>query len=470
VARNHFNIILTITLLATGFVSAQETPDAEKQATDSKEPTSDQESIANSDWPQFRGVNASGVGSESPPIEWNVESGMNIMWKRKLDGLGHSCPIAFGGHVFLTTAVSETNDDEVPTGFVGGNGESAVDSGKWRWQVAAFDLESGVEIWRRTVATGEPTIKRHLKATHANSTPATDGKHVVAFFGSEGLYCLDIDGNLLWKKDFGRLHSGPYDAPKLEWGFASSPIIHDDKVIIQCDCLNTGFVSILNIDDGSEIRRIKRNDVATWSTPSIITTKTETQLVCNGYKQMAGYDLQTGKQLWTLRGGGDVPVPAPLISDGLIFLSSGHGRSSAYAISPEARGDITPTSNGEPLAKGLIWWQPRGGSYIPTPIIVGDFLYTCNDRGVLTVRETRTGQLVYQERVGGQYSASAVATGDHLYFSSEDGVVSVVEAGTEYTLSASNDMQEPVFATPAIVNDRLLIRTIHHLYAIGSRQ
>jgi outer membrane protein assembly factor BamB len=469
VTGNYFFVVLGITLLGTEFASAQKTPVAEKQATDSTERISDQESLASSDWPQFRGVNASGVASGNLPTEWDIESGKNILWKRKLDGLGHSCPIAYGDKIFLTTAVSETNNEKVPTGFVGGSGESAGDSGKWRWQVAAFDLKSGVEIWRRTVATGEPTIKRHLKATHANSTPATDGKHVVTFFGSEGLYCLDVDGNLLWKKDFGRLHSGPYDAPKLEWGFASSPIIHEDKVIIQCDCLNTGFVSILNIKDGSEILRIKRDDVATWSTPSVIRTETETQLVCNGYRQMAGYDLRTGERLWTLQGGGDVPVPAPLINSGVIYLSSGHGRSSAYAISPEARGDITPARDEAPLPDGLLWWQPRGGSYIPTPIIVGNLLYTCSDRGVLTVRESRTGDLVYQNRVGGQYSASAVATAEHLFLCNEDGTVSVVSTGTDFKVAANNNMQEPIFATPAIVGNRLLIRTAHHLYAIGTK-
>jgi len=468
VIKGPFLVVLVVSLAGAGRVSAQETAESEKNAPATKKLKVDQDADRFGTWPQFRGVGASGVGSGNPPTEWDVESGKNILWKRKLDGLGHSCPISIDGRVFLTTAVSESNDETVPTGFVGGSGESAIDSGSWRWQVAAFDLETGVEIWRRTVASGVPTIKRHLKATHANSTPATDGKHVVACFGSEGLYCLDIDGQLLWEKDFGKLHSGPYDAPKLEWGFASSPIIHNGKVILQCDCLNTGFITVLSISDGSEILRIKRDDVATWSTPTIITSETETQLVCNGYRQMAGYDLVTGERLWTLHGGGDVPVPAPLIANGRIFVSSGHGRSSAYAISPAARGDITPRVTGDALPDGLLWWEPRGGSYVPTPIIVRDILYTCSDRGVLTTRDIQTGELVYQERVGGQHSASAVATEDHLYFSSEDGTVFVVNTGPDFKVAASNSMQEPVFATPAIVGDQLLIRTTHQLFCIGT--
>lgn len=423
--------------------------------------------MAGRDWPQFRGVGASGVGSGDPPAEWDVETGRNILWSKKLDGLGHSCPIVSGDRVFLTTAVSEGNSDSVATGNVGGAGETAADSGSWRWQVVCFDLKSGVEIWRRTVASGKPTIKRHIKSTHANSTPATDGRHVVAFFGSEGLFCLDVDGQLLWKKSFGRLHSGPYDAPELEWGFASSPVIYEGKVILQCDCLNTGFVAILDLKSGRELRRIERDDVATWSTPAVLKTETETQLICNGFRQMASYDLATGKALWTLRGGGDVPVPAPLTAHGLVFVTNGHGRSPVYAVSPSARGDLTPDRLG-PLPEGLAWWQPRGGSYIPTPVIVGDYLYTCTSYGVLSVREAKTGEPVYQRRVGGLHSASSVATPNHVYFSAEDGTISVVKTGSEFELTGENVMPEAVFATPAIAGDRLLIRTVGQLFVIGS--
>ncbi|MDA7977614.1 MAG: PQQ-binding-like beta-propeller repeat protein [Pirellulales bacterium] len=427
------------------------------------------ESTPDSYWPQFRGVQACGIGSGNPPIEWNVETGENILWKRKLDGLAHSSPIVHGNHVFVTTAVNERgNEQAIQTGFLQGTGQSADDSGNWRWQIACFDANTGIEIWRRTVANRKPATKRHLKATHANCTPATDGTHIVAFFGSEGLYCLDFEGKLLWQKDFGKLHSGSYRSTDLEWGFASSPVIHEGKVIVQCDCLNTAFVAILDVTNGNEIHRIPRNDVATWSTPLVMETETETQLICNGYRQMASYNFETGEQIWTLSGGGDVPVPAPLTAHGLVFLSNGHGRQSAYAISPSARGDITPDgSDSDELPDGLVWYEPRGGAYIPTPIVVDDYLYTCSSRGVLAVRDAKTGELVYQQRVGGQYSASAVATKDQLYFCGEDGTVNVVKTGVDYELLAKNDMQETVFATPAIVGDQILIRTANHLYAIG---
>ena len=219
--RNLFAVILGLVLMDVEPLLAWQPPDTAVPHKSAPTAALLNPQIAHNNWPQFRGFQAGGIGSGTPPVEWDVDTGKNILWKRPLDGLGHSCPIVFGDRIFLTTAVSEQNKQSIPTGLVGGNGESASDSGNWRWQVASYDLQTGLEIWRRTVATGIPTIKRHLKATHANSTPATDGRHVVACFGSEGLYCLDVDGNLLWKKDYGRLHSGPYDAPNLEWGFTT---------------------------------------------------------------------------------------------------------------------------------------------------------------------------------------------------------------------------------------------------------
>lgn len=423
-------------------------------------------------WPQFRGVGALGVSEGNPPTEWDVEKGTNILWKTPLDGLGHSAPVIWGDSVFVTTAVSIDNETpSLETGWSGGSGEAAPDSGEWHWKMICLDRDTGDVRWSKTANTGEPTIERHMKASHANCSPATDGNLVVAFFGSEGLYCYDFQGNLVWNKDLGRLHSGPYNAKKLEWGFASSPVIYQGHVIVQCDCLNTGFVSIMNLETGDEVRRIERKDVATWSTPCVIRHGGKTQIICNGYKQMASYDFDTGEQLWTLSGGGDVPVPTPLFHDGLVFITNGHGRSPVYAISPDATGDITPKED-EELSAGLVWFEKRGGSYMPTPIIVGDLLYTCNDNGVLTVRRTKSGEQVYRKRVSGDsntFSASAVATADHLYFSAESGDVMVVRTGEEYELVTTNEMKSVVMATPAIAGDQLFIRTVDHLICIAPK-
>ena len=430
---------------------------------------------ADDHWPQFRGHRGDGIGSGNPPAQWDVESGEHIAWKTPIPGLGHSSPIVWGDRVFVTTAVnSDVERPSVETGWSGGSGESAEDSGEWSWQLLSIRLSDGKLDWKKEACSGQPVIKRHLKASHANCTPATDGRYIVAFFGSRGLYCFDFDGNMVWHKDFGKLHSGPYDAPELEWGFSSSPIIHDGRVIIQCDCLNTNFVAILDIETGREIRRIDRDgEVATWSTPLVVQTADQEQVVCNGYRQMAGYDLKTGERLWHLGGGGDIPVPAPLFSDGMIYLTNGHGRSATYAIRTSASGDLTPDVellDEESKDDGLVWWQPKDGSYMPTPIICDQLLYTCNDNGRLTVREAASGEVVYRKRVGTgrrTYSASAVASNEHVYFVSERGEVTVVKQGTAFSKVAQNEMNDIVMATPAISADRLLVRTVKYLYCIA---
>ncbi len=424
-------------------------------------------------WPRFRGHGGLGIGSGNPPTQWDTQTEHNVSWKTPIPGLGHSAPIVWGQRVFLTTAVnSETDNPAVETGWSGGAGESAQDTGQWTWQVMCLELATGKILWTKDAHVGEPTIKRHLKASHANCTPATDGEFVVAFFGSEGLHCFDFAGQLIWQHSFGQLRSGPYDAPELEWGFASSPIIHDGRVIVQCDCLNTQFVAILDIKTGKELRRIDRDgEVATWSTPLVVTTADRTQIVCNGFHQMAGYDLETGTRIWQLSGGGDVPVPTPLFAHGLIYLTNGHSRSPTYAIRPTATGNLTPSDQEfADSHSGLAWWQPRDGSYMPTPLVIDKLLYTCNDNGRLTVRDAITGELVYRQRVGTgsrTYSASAVAAGGYIYFVSERGEVTVVEQGRIFKKTANIDMGEVVMATPAVSGDRLLIRTARNLYCLA---
>ena len=439
---------------------------------------------ADGNWPSFRGRNGSGIGSGSPPIRWDVKTGESIRWKTPIPGLAHSSPIIWGDRVFLTTAVSSRTDaPELKTGWLNGTGDSPAESEPWTWKLLALDRASGRIVWSQDASSGVPKRKRHLKATHANCTPATDGKRVIAFFGSEGLYSYDVEGKLLWKKDLGILESGPYNAPGLEWGFASSPIIVGEKIVLQCDALNGAFWASFDAETGRELRRVERKESATWATPAVIESGGRTQLVLNGWKHMGGYDLETGEELWKLSGGGDLPVPAPQAANGVIYITNGHGRSPIYAIRPDARGDLTPREGTENEGKkdaekgaakhhdGLLWWKPRHGSYMPTPLVLGDNLYVANDNGVITAFDARSGEERFRTRIegAGTFSASVVAADGRLYFASEDGDVFVLRAGNSYELLARNSMGEVCMATPAISDGLLLVRTRGHLYAIGRK-
>ncbi len=425
---------------------------------------------ASEQWPSFRGPDAAGVSEQSDlPISWNVQDSTNIAWKTPIPGLGHSSPIVWDDRVFVTTAVSGDENPELKVGLYGDITPVEGD-GVHEWKVYCVDKSSGEILWERTAHTGIPRSKRHPKSTHANSTPATDGKHLVAFFGSEGLYCYDLSGTLLWSKDFGVLRSGFFRVPSVDWGFASSPIIHEGVVLIQCDVLDESYIAALDVETGEELWRTARDDVPTWSTPAVHTVKRKTRVVVNGFKHIGGYDFKTGKEVWNLTGGGDVPVPTPIFAHGLIFIGNAHGRRSPiYAIKENAKGDISFVAGGT-SNDHIVWSIRRGASYMQTPIVYGDYLFSCRDNGRVTCFNARTGEEMYSEKMGPAglgFSASPVAASGKLYYTSEKGNIFVIPAAPHFEVLAENHMNEICMATPAISGDTLFFRTQRHLVAVS---
>jgi len=425
------------------------------------------------DWPQFRGPFASGIGSGDPPVNWDVKTGENILWKTPIPGLAHSSPAVWGNRVFLTTAVNvdrELTEDDLKVGRHG-NIAPVVEDDVHEWRVLCLDKQTGKILWDRKANRGVPAIKRHTKSTHANPSPAVNGERVVAFFGSEGLYCYDMDGELQWSKDFGTLDSSFFQYRQAQWGFASSPVIHDGMVFVQCDVQDNSFVAALSLKDGKELWRKSRDEYPTWCTPTVYVGEKRTQLILNGFKHMGAYDAKTGEELWRLSQAGDIPTPTPVVAHGLAFLTSAHGPlSPIFAIRLDAKGDIS--LEGEATENEHIAWSiKRGGAYMQTPLVVGDYLYNCRDNGALTCYNAKTGEVMYQERLiqGGNsaFSASAVAAGDKIYYTSEFGEIVVIKAGPEFEVLARNDMDEICMATPAIADGALFIRTRGHLVAIG---
>ncbi len=426
---------------------------------------------ADGNWPSFHGPNASGVADGVPlPALWDVPAGRNVRWKTPIPGLGHSSPVVWGNRLFVTTAISGVEDPQLKVGLYG-DIASVNDTSEHRWLIYAVDTTTGKVIWEKTVATGVPKIKRHPKSTHANSTLATDGRRLVAFFGSEGLYCFDLDGKLLWQKDLGVLDSAYYVSPAAQWAFGSSPVIFEDRVLVQCDVLGGSFIAAFGLADGHEIWRTTRDDVPTWGTPTVYVENGHAQMIVNGYKHAGAYDVATGKEIWRLQGGGDIPVPTAVVAHGLAFLTSAHGQlAPIYAIRLTATGDIS-LAPGETSNTSVVWSYPRDGSYLATPVVYGDYLYNTRNNGVLSAYNARTGERMYQTRLGAGttgFSASLVAGDGKIYVASEDGDIFVIKAGPAFELLATNAMGDVCMASPALSRGVLYVRTKSQVVAIAA--
>ncbi|MBL9138360.1 MAG: PQQ-binding-like beta-propeller repeat protein [Verrucomicrobiales bacterium] len=425
------------------------------------------------DWPQFRGPDGGGISATPAPTTWSVDTGTNIAWSREIPGLGHASPIIWKDRVYLTTAVRAGARPEVKIG-VYGDGDSADDNVVHQWRLLCLDRATGVIRWDRLGHEAAPREKRHTKASHCNSTPATDGQRVVAIFGSEGLFCFDMEGTAQWKKDLGNMDVRPWNATDLQWSFASSPLLRDDVVYVQCDVLSGAFVAALDARTGQERWRTPRREVPNWCTPALASVAGKVQLVVNGWKELAGYDVADGRQLWTLSGGGDIPVPAPLVAGHLAVFTSAHGKYRPLRALNlvEAKGDLTASSL-EVTNAALPWCHPRLGSYMQTPIAVGGTVWSCDWMGVLSCVDLLTGRIHYSERLGsgGQaFTASGIAAGKRLYFASENGDVYVVDQSQTFAPVATNRLGGLCLATPAAVEGTLYFRTTEKLIACGRRR
>jgi outer membrane protein assembly factor BamB len=325
-------------------------------------------------------------------------------------------------------------------------------------------------VWDRVAHEGNPKTKRHPKSSQASPTPVTDGRHVVVSFGSEGLYAYDFDGKQLWQQDLGVLNAGWFFDPDYEWGVGSSPIIYKNMVIVQCDIQKNSFLAAFDVETGKPVWRTTRDEIPSWSTPTIFESNGRAELVTQATTFTRGYDPNTGKELWRLSGNSEITIPTPIVGPGFIVVTNGYrGVQPIYAIKPGASGDITLKGD-ETKSDYIAWSSKRGGPYIPTPVIYGEQLYTLNN-GVLTAYNVTTGERIYQERLGGTggaFSASPIAADGKLYLSSEDGDVFVVKAGPKYELLAKNTIGEVIIATPAVSDGLLIVRGLKNVYAIGS--
>jgi outer membrane protein assembly factor BamB len=420
-------------------------------------------------WPGYRGCLASGVlDNANLPVTFDLKKHLNIRWTTEIPGMGISSPVIWGNRLFITTAISENDKAGFKPGLYG-DVTPVKDSSVHEWKVYCIDKETGKMLWERTSFKGIPKMKRHPKSTHANTTAATDGDFVVAFFGSEGLYCYDINGNLKWQKNFGLLRSVFFTMESAEWEFASSPVIYDGKVIIQCDVMENSFLAAYDIRTGRELWKTPRNEYPGWCTPNIYTNAGKTFVAVNGYKHRGGYDLETGKEIWRMSGGGDIQIPTPIIGKGLIYFNSAHGRlSPIMAVSTNATGDIT-LNEGETSNDYIRWYIPRGGSYIHTMILYHDRLYNVNWNGTINCLDPLSGKEIYNAKLGkaDSFIASPVASDGKIYIVDENGTVYIIQDGDSFNLLAVIPLDDICMTAPAITDGMIFFRTRKQLIAVG---
>ena len=421
-------------------------------------------------WPSFRGPGASGIGDgHGPPLRWDVARGANVRWKTPVPGVANSSPIVWGDRVFVTTAVSSSGDDTVRTGLYG-DVTPVDDLSAHEFKTYCLDRLSGRVLWEDLTHEGLPSVKRHPKASQANSTPVTDGEHVVVLFGSVGkLVAYSMDGNRDWERDLGALDSGWFYDPDYQWGHASSPVLYEGTVIVQADVQQQSFLAAFDIVTGEEVWRTQRDEISTWGSPALYRGQPRDELITNG-TTIRGYDPRNGEELWSLGPNSEIVVATPITGPGLVYVTAGYPPvRPIYAIRPGGSGDISLRGDSD-TNENIAWSKNRGGTYIPSPMLYRGILYTNANNGRLSAYDAVTGEMLYRSRiagVGSSYVASPVAADGLLYFSSEDGTVHVVRAGAEYELLASNEMNEVIWATPAITEGMLIVRTLGHVWGIG---
>lgn len=416
-------------------------------------------------WPQWRGPDGSGISNEKNlPSEWTPTK--NIKWKTPIDGRSHSSPIVWGNRVFLTTAVEGVpvpGAKAVKHTVEGGkeflHPDSVGADKKHTFKVISIDRDTGKVLWQSTAWEGTPYDNRHRKSSYAASTPATDGKLVYAFFGTEGLYAYDFKGTLAWNADLGKLGT-------VGMGTGTSPILFDNLVIVQCDEENgeASFIAAVDKKTGKEVWRTPRKVQVSWSTPLLVRTATRAELITSGTEAVIAYDPATGKELWRHKGVESNAIPSPVANNDLVFLVAGFPAKIAMAIKLGQNGDLTGTPN-------VAWTYAKGTAYVPSPILYGDYLYLTTDRGILTAIDAKSGEVKYE---GGRipipatFTASPVAFEGKILMTSEDGDTFIVKAGPKHEILGTNSVGEPVYASPAIADGHIFIRGEKNLYCIGT--
>ncbi len=418
-----------------------------------------------SNWPQFRGVDSTGVSANTGlPDQWSATE--NIEWQVNVSGRGWGSPVVWGDHVFLSTVVNTGDTEPLKKGLYFGGDRPDIPKTVHQWKVLCLELGSGKTRWEKIVREGAPTAPIHLKNSYASETPVTDGEHVYVSFGNVGLFCLDMAGNEVWN------HELPLRKMRLAWGTAASPVLHLNTLYYQNDNDEKSELLAFDKRTGKQLWSVERDEKSNWSTPFVWVHNDRTEIVTAGTRAVRSYDLD-GKLLWSLKGMSSITIAMPYVVDGLLYISSGYvldKTKAVYAIRPGATGDLTLA--GSQKSNEFIVWSDMGiAPYNPSTLVHQNRLYVLYDRGYVNCFDAKSGKMIYEKQAvkrGSGYTASPWLYEDKLFCLDEDGVCTVVRAGDKMEILHTNKLADDdiCLSTPAIAGDRLLIRADKRLYSI----
>jgi outer membrane protein assembly factor BamB len=386
---------------------------------------------AENQWPRLRGADGQGNASKAElPLHWGPDD--NIAWKVSISGRGNSSPVVWGNRIFITAASADGS----------------------RRTLLCHARDDGRKLWEHDAPPAEARETLYHKNTFASSTPVTDGQRVIAFFGSAGLVCVDMQGRRQWHVDL-----GPF---RTTHGPGASPVLCRDLVIcVQYQNQDQTLFAAFDKQTGQKRWQHDQPGAMCWSTPVVLRVGDHDELVYNGSNHIAGYDPATGKEIWRVAGTSREAIPTVVTGGGLLFSASGRN-GPTLAIRPGGRGDVTATH--------VVWRNLRGGPHVPSPLYHDRRLYIVNDTGIATCLDAATGKTVWQNRMRGRFSMSPVESGGRLLVTNEDGLSTILKAGDRFEVLAENDLGEAVLATPALVGGRLYFRSAEHLWCVGGRR
>ena len=434
---------------------------------------------ARRNWPQWRGPLANGVAPEAdPPLEWSETK--NVKWKVKVRGEGSSTPAIWGNQIFVLSAAAtgkktEAKPAETPVPAAanpppdgerrgrgsGGPRRSEKPTETYQFLVHCVDRTTGKTIWEKVACEVVPHEGHQPNNTFASASPITDGQYLFAYFGSRGLHCYDLDGNLKWSKDFGRMQT------RNGFGEGGSPALHGNTLVVNWDDeTDNDFIVALDKRDGKQLWKTPRNEDTTWSTPLIVEHDGKTQVIVNASRKVRSYDLATGKELWSCAGQTANSIPSPVADANTVYVTSGFRGSALFAITLGRAGDLTGTD-------AIRWSHDRDTPYVPSPLLVNDLLYVLKvNSGILSCLDKKTGKAHYEaERLEGirEIYASPVAAKDRVYVLGRDGACLVLKKSPKLEILATNKLEDKTDASIAMAGKELFIRGRENLYCIEDK-